>query len=218
MGRKVHPLGFRLGVIKTWTSRWYAEGEDYVQRLVEDKRIRDMIREDMGQAGIAEIEIERLPNQVIVIIHTAKPGIIIGRRGASVKQLRQDLEDGTGKRIKVEVQEVDRPDLSAYLVAENIASQLERRISHGRAMRRAVQQAMRAGAEGVMIACGGRLSGSEMARRETVNEGRIPRHTLRADIDFARAEALTTYGRIGVKVWIYKGEVIGQESQAEIPA
>jgi small subunit ribosomal protein S3 len=218
LGRKVHPLGFRLGVIKTWKSRWYAEGEDYVERLTEDKQIRDMIREDMGHAGIAEIEIERLPNQVIVIIHTAKPGIIIGRRGASVKQLRQDLEDDTGKRIKVEVQEVDRPDLSAPLVAENIASQLERRISHGRAMRRAVQQAMRAGAEGVMIACGGRLSGSEMARRETVNEGRIPRHTLRADIDFARAEALTTYGRIGVKVWIYKGEVIGQEPQAEIPA
>ena len=218
MGRKVHPLGFRLGVIKTWKSRWYAEGEDYVDRLTEDKEIRDMIRKDMGHAGIAEIEIERLPNQVIVIIHTAKPGIIIGRRGVSVKQLRQDLEDETGKRIKVEVQEVDRPDLSAPLVAENIASQLERRISHGRAMRRAVQQAMRAGAEGVMIACGGRLSGSEMARRETINEGRIPRHTLRADIDFARAEALTTYGRIGVKVWIYKGEVIGPEAQAEITA
>jgi small subunit ribosomal protein S3 len=218
LGRKVHPLGFRLGVIKTWKSRWYAEGEDYVKRLGEDKRIRDMIREDMGHAGIAEIEIERLPNQVIVIIHTAKPGIIIGRRGATVKQLRQDLEDETGKRIKVEVQEVDRPDLDAYLVAENIVSQLERRISHGRAMRRAVQQAMRAGAEGVMIACGGRLSGAEMARRETVNEGRIPRHTLRADIDFARAEALTTYGRIGVKVWIYKGEVIGQEEPAEVPA
>lgn len=218
MGRKVHPLGFRLGVIKTWKSRWYAEGEDYVDRLTEDKEIRDMIRKDMGHAGIAEIEIERLPNQVIVIIHTAKPGIIIGRRGVSVKQLRQDLEDETGKRIKVEVQEVDRPDLSAPLVAENIASQLERRISHGRAMRRAVQQAMRAGAEGVMIACGGRLSGSEMGRRETINEGRIPRHTLRADIDFARAEALTTYGLIGVKVWIYKGEVIGQEAQAEITA
>jgi len=216
LGRKVHPLGFRLGVIKTWKSRWYAEGEDYVERLGEDKHIRDMIREQAGHAGIAEIEIERLPNQVIVIIHTAKPGIIIGRRGASVKQLRQNLEDKTGKRIKVEVQEVDRPDLNAYLVAENITSQLERRISHGRAMRRAVQQAMRAGAEGVMIACGGRLSGAEMARRETVNEGRIPRHTLRADIDFARAEALTTYGRIGVKVWIYKGEVIGQEEQ-EVP-
>jgi small subunit ribosomal protein S3 len=202
-------------VIKTWSSRWYAEGEEYVERIGEDKRIRDMIRERMGHAGIAEIEIERLPNQVIVFIHTAKPGIVIGRRGATVKQLRQDLEEETGKRIKVEVQEVARTDLNAYLVAENIASQLERRISHGRAMRRAVQQAMRAGAEGVMIAVGGRLSGAEMARRETVNEGRIPRHTLRADIDFARAEALTTYGRIGVKVWIYKGEVIGQEERAE---
>jgi small subunit ribosomal protein S3 len=215
LGRKVHPLGFRLGIIKTWRSRWYAEGEDYVTRLGEDKQIRDNIREQVGHAGISEIEIERLPNQVIVIIHTAKPGIIIGRRGAAVKELRQTLEGQTGKRIKIEVQEIDKPDLSAYLVAENIAGQLQRRISHGRAMRRAVQQAMRAGAKGVMIMCGGRLSGAEMARRESVSEGRIPRHTLRADIDFARAEALTTYGRIGVKVWIYKGEVIGRGEQAE---
>lgn len=215
MGRKVHPLGFRLGVIKTWRSRWYAEGEDFVTRLGEDKMIRDSIREQVGHAGISEIEIERLPNQVIVIIHTAKPGIIIGRRGAAVKDLRQDLETKTGKRIKIEVQELEKPDLSAYLVAENIAGQLQRRISHGRAMRRAVQQAMRSGAEGVMIMCGGRLSGAEMARRESVSEGRIPRHTLRADIDFARSEALTTYGRIGVKVWIYKGEVLGLGEQAE---
>jgi small subunit ribosomal protein S3 len=218
LGRKVHPLGFRLGVIKTWRSRWYAEGEDFVTRLGEDKQIRDTIREKVGHAGISQIEIERLPNQVIVIIHTAKPGIIIGRRGAAVKELRQDLETQTGKRIKIEVQEIDKPDLSAYLVAENIAGQLQRRISHGRAMRRAVQQAMRAGAKGVMIQCGGRLSGAEMARREGVSEGRIPRHTLRADIDFARAEALTTYGRIGVKVWIYKGEVIGQGERAEAQA
>jgi small subunit ribosomal protein S3 len=215
LGRKVHPLGFRLGVIKTWRSRWYAEGEDFVTRLGEDKMIRDSIREQVGHAGISEIEIERLPNQVIVIIHTAKPGIIIGRRGAAVKDLRQDLEAKTGKRIKIEVQELEKPDLSAYLVAENIAGQLQRRISHGRAMRRAIQQAMRSGAEGVMIMCGGRLSGAEMARRESVSEGRIPRHTLRADIDFARAEALTTYGRIGVKVWIYKGEVLGLGEQAE---
>jgi len=215
LGRKVHPLGFRLGVIKTWRSRWYAEGEDFVTRLGEDKKIRDFIRAQVGHAGISEIEIERLPNQVIVIIHTAKPGIIIGRRGTAVKELRQDLEAGTGKRIKIEVQEIEKPDLSAYLVAENIAGQLQRRISHGRAMRRAVQQAMRSGAEGVMIMCGGRLSGAEMARRESVSEGRIPRHTLRADIDFARAEALTTYGRIGVKVWIYKGEVLGLGERAE---
>lgn len=210
MGRKVHPLGFRLGVIKTWQSRWYAEGEEYADLLAEDMRIRQIIREQVGHAGIADIEIERLPNQVIVLIHTAKPGIIIGRRGTAVKDLRQSLEDLTGKKIKIEVQEVEKPDLSARLVAENIADQLERRVSHGRALRRAVQQAMRGGAQGVMISCGGRLSGAEMARSETVGEGRIPRHTLRADIDFARAEALTTYGRIGVKVWIYKGEVLGQ--------
>jgi len=214
LGRKVHPLGFRLGIIKTWQSRWFAEGEDYADLLGEDLAIRKLIREKAGHAGIDRTEIERLLNQVIVIIHTAKPGIIIGRRGAAVKDLRQDLEALTGKRIKIDVQEVEKPDLCARLVAENIASQLERRISHGRAMRRAVQQAMRAGAEGIMITCGGRLSGSEMARRENVNEGRIPRHTLRADIDFARSEALTTYGRIGVKVWVYKGEVLGAEQEA----
>ncbi len=209
MGRKVHPLGFRLGVIKTWKSRWYAEGEEYAELLGEDLEIRNIIRREVGHAGIADIEIERLPNQVIVMIHTARPGIIIGRRGAAVKDLRRQLEEATGKKFKIEVQEVEKPDLSAYLVAENIAAQLERRISHGRAMRRAVQQAMRAGAKGVMITCAGRLAGAEMARKETVSEGRIPRHTLRADIDFARAEALTTYGRIGVKVWIYKGDVMG---------
>ena len=216
MGRKVHPLGFRLGIIKTWKSRWYAEGEDYADLLGEDMAIRALIREQAGRAGIDQIEIERLPNQVIVIIHTAKPGIIIGRRGSAVKELRQALESLTGKRLKIDVQEVEKPDLSARLVAENIVSQLERRISHGRAMRRAVQQAMRSGAEGVMIACGGRLSGAEMARKESVSEGRIPRHTLRADIDFARSEALTTYGRIGVKVWIYKGEVLGVEQETSL--
>jgi small subunit ribosomal protein S3 len=203
-------------VIKTWKSRWYAEGEDFVRRLGEDLHIRNMIKELVGHAGVADIEIERLPNQVIVIIHTARPGIIIGRRGSAVKELRQSLEEVTGKRIKIDVQEVKKTDLCAPLVAENIVDQLERRISHGRAMRRAVQQAMRSGAKGVMIICGGRLSGAEMARSESVSEGRIPRHTLRADIDFARAEALTTYGRIGVKVWIYKGEVLGPEHEIEI--
>lgn len=216
MGRKVHPFGFRLGIIKTWQSRWFAEGEEYADLLGEDLAIRELIRKKSGQAGINIIEIERLPNQVIVIIHTAKPGIIIGRRGSAVKELRQDLEALTGKRLKIDVQEVEKPDLCARLVAENIASQLERRISHGRAMRRAVQQAMRGGAQGVMITCGGRLSGSEMARRESVSEGRIPRHTLRADIDFARFEALTTYGRIGVKVWIYKGEILGAEQEMSV--
>jgi small subunit ribosomal protein S3 len=212
LGRKVHPYGFRIGIIKDWKSRWYAENEEYADLIGEDKMVRDLIREQMGHSGIAEVEIERLPNLVNTIIHTAKPGVIIGRRGAAVKELREDLETMTGKKFKIDVQEIEKPDLSAYLVAENIAQQLERRVSHSRAMRRAVQNAMRSGAQGIKILCGGRLSGAEMARREHMSEGRIPRHTLRADIDFARAEALTTYGRIGVKVWIFKGEVLGQET------
>lgn len=211
MGRKVHPLGFRLGIIKDWRSRWYADGEKYAELLNEDRMIRKLVAERVGHSGLADVEIERLPNQVIIFIHTAKPGVIIGRRGTTVKDLRQDLENLTGKKLKIEVQEVEKPDLSARLVADNIVEQLERRIAHGRAMRKAVQNAMRAGAKGVKIICGGRLSGAEMARREHVSEGRIPRHTLRADIDFARAEALTTYGRIGVKVWIFKGEVLSRE-------
>ena len=212
MGRKVHPYGFRIGIIKDWKSRWYAENAEYADLIGEDKWIRELIRERMGHAGISDIEIERLPNLVNTIIHTAKPGVIIGRRGAAVKELRENLEAITGKKFKIDVQEIDKPDLNAYLVAENIAQQLERRVSHNRAMRRAVQNAMRSGAQGIKIMCGGRLSGAEMARREHMSEGRIPRHTLRADIDFARAEALTTYGRIGVKVWIFKGEVLGQET------
>jgi small subunit ribosomal protein S3 len=212
LGRKVHPYGFRIGIIKDWKSRWYAEHAEYADLIGEDKMIRELIRERMGHSGISEVEIERLPNLVNAVIHTAKPGVIIGRRGAAVKELREDLEARTDKKFKIDVQEVEKPDLSAYLVAENIAQQLERRVSHSRAMRRAVQNAMRSGAQGIKILCGGRLSGAEMARRENMSEGRIPRHTLRADIDFARAEALTTYGRIGVKVWIFKGEVLRQET------
>ena len=211
MGRKVHPFGFRIGIIKQWKSRWYAEGETYANLVGEDMQIRRIIREHMGNSGIAEIEIERLPNQVIATIHTAKPGMIIGRRGEAVTDLRKKLEDMTGKKFKIEVSEIEKPDLNAFLVAENITQQLEHRVSHSRAMRRAVQNAMRAGAQGIKIVCGGRLSGAEMARSEEMSEGRIPRHMLRADIDFARAEALTTYGRIGVKVWIFKGEVLGGE-------
>jgi len=213
LGRKVHPTGFRLGIIRDWDARWYAEGEAYADLLHEDIAIRRLIRREMGRAGISRIEIERFPKQVSIVIHTAKPGIIIGRRGASVKQLRRDLEEMTGKRIRVDVSEIEQPDLDAYLVAENIATQLEHRISHNRAMRRAVRQAMRLGAEGVKIVCKGRLSGAEMARREWVHEGRVPLHTLRADIDYGLAEALTTYGRIGVKVWIYKGEILPEKSE-----
>lgn len=214
MGRKVHPIGFRLKIIKDWDARWYAEGREYAELLHEDFKIRDLIRRENPQAGIAKIDIERFPNQLQVTLWTAKPGIVIGRKGQAVKQLRERLEALTGKKVKVEVEEIDNPDINAYLVAENIASQIERRVSHSRAMKRAVQQAMRAGAKGIKIVASGRLAGSEMARRETVMEGRVPRSTLRADIDFARAEALTTYGRIGIKVWIYKGDV-QPESQTQ---
>jgi small subunit ribosomal protein S3 len=214
LGRKVHPLGFRLGIIKDWQARWFATGEEYADLLQEDLKIRQVIRDEMGQAGISKIEIERFPKRVSLTIWTAKPGIIIGRKGANVRALRQHLEELSNKKVRIDVQEVERPELDAYLVAENIASQLQRRISHSRAMKRAVTQAVRMGAEGVKIGCSGRLSGAEMARREWVMEGRVPRNTLRADIDFGFAEALTTYGRIGIKVWIYKGEVLPEVAEA----
>jgi small subunit ribosomal protein S3 len=208
LGRKVHPYGFRIGVIRDWKSHWYAEGEEYADLLHEDIKIRGYIRDTMGRAGISRIEIERSPHQVAITIWTARPGIIIGRKGASVKGLRDDLKKMTGKTVSVDVQEVEQPDLDARLAAENIASQLERRISHNRAMKRAIQAAMRAGAHGAKVVCKGRLYGAEMARSREMREGRVPRQTLRADIDYAQVEAHTTYGRIGVKVWIYKGEVL----------
>ncbi len=211
MGRKVHPTGMRLKIIKDWNARWYAEGGRYAELLHEDLAIRDLIRKEHANAGISEIEIERFPNQVQVTLHTARPGIVIGRKGVTVKELRSNLENLTGKKVRVEVEEVENPDINATLVAQNVASQLERRISHSRAMKRAAQQAMRAGAEGIKIMASGRLSGSEMARRDWVREGRVPLQTLRADIDYGTAEARTTFGRIGVKVWIYKGEVLGDE-------
>jgi small subunit ribosomal protein S3 len=214
LGRKVHPLGFRLGIIKDWQARWFATGKEYADLLQEDLDIRQLIRDSMGEAGISKIEIERFPKQVSITIWTAKPGIIIGRKGANVRALRQDLEELSKKRVRIDVQEVERPELDAYLLSENIASQLERRISHSRAMRRAASQAMRMGAEGVKIICSGRLAGAEMARREWVMEGRVPRNTLRADIDYGFAEALTTYGRIGIKVWIYKGEILPEVAEA----
>jgi small subunit ribosomal protein S3 len=218
LGRKVHPYGFRLKIIRDWQARWYAKkGPQYADQLIEDFKLRAFLQKEVGRAGISKVDIERFPNQVIITIHTAKPGIIIGRKGAAVKLLREQLEKLSGKKVKLEVEEVDKPDMEAALVADNIAQQLERRISHSRAMKRAIQQAMRLGAEGIKIICSGRLAGSEMARRETLMEGRVPRSTLRADIDFARAEALTTYGRIGVKVWIYKGEVL-PEAKTEEPA
>lgn len=210
MGRKVHPVGFRLKSIRDWNTRWYAEGERYRDLLLEDFEIRRRINSELPQAGISSIEIERFPNQVQVTVWTAKPGIVIGRKGATVKALRAMLRDLTDKSVKLEVEEISDPDLDARLIAENIASQLERRISHGRAMKRAVGQAMRQGAEGVRIEAAGRLGGSEMARTEKVWDGRVPRNTIRADMDFGTAEATTTFGKIGVKVWVYKGEVLPQ--------
>ncbi|MDX1664279.1 MAG: 30S ribosomal protein S3 [Candidatus Promineifilaceae bacterium] len=210
MGRKVHPTGFRLKTIKEWNTRWYAEGERYRDMLLEDFDVRRLIRGELSHAGISRIEIERFPNQVQITIWTSKPGIVIGRKGTTVKALRAKLRDLTEKSVKVEVEEITDPDLDARLVAENIAGQLERRISHGRAMKRAVGQAMRQGADGIRIEASGRLGGSEMGRTEKVWDGQVPRNTIRADIDYGQAEADTTFGKIGVKVWVYKGEVLPQ--------
>ena len=208
MGRKVHPIGFRLKINKTWEGRWYAEGENYVNNLHQDIKLRELIRKEAPRAGVSLIEIERFPGKVKIIVHTAKPGILIGRKGENVKRMRAKLEAEAGKKIDLEIKEIKDPDTDARLVAENIAQQLERRISYQRAMKRAIQQAMRSGAEGIRVEVSGRLSGAEMARSINMREGRVPRQTLRADIDYAVSEALTTYGRIGVKVWIYKGEVL----------
>jgi len=217
MGRKVHPFGFRLGYIKDWRSKWYAsDRKAYTDQLAEDRKVRKLIAKEVGHAGISDIRIERFPKQVTIYIHTAKPGIIIGRKGASVNQLRKHLEDLTQKKIKLEVLEVDKPESDAVLVAESIANQLEKRISHKRAMKQAMTRAMRGGAQGIKITAGGRLAGSEMARRELVKDGRVPLNTMRADIDFARREANTTYGKIGIKVWIYRGEVMPEERAKQI--
>ncbi len=215
MGRKVHPEGFRLGIIKEHKSRWYADGETYMDQVSEDREIRQTVRTDLPRAGISSINIERQPNQVHLIIDTARPGVIIGRKGVSVNALRTKLQDMTGKKVKIDVREIARPELDARLVAESVAEQLERRISWKRAMRQSVQKTMRAGGEGIMITVGGRLGGSEMGRVDSVREGQIPRHTLRADIDYGTARANTTFGVIGVKVWIYHGEVMpGEEYHA----
>jgi small subunit ribosomal protein S3 len=216
MGRKVHPIGFRLKINKTWEGRWYAEGDDYVNQLHQDFKLRDLVRGEAPRAGVSRIEIERFPGKVKVVVHTAKPGILIGRKGENVKKVRASLEELVGKKIDLEIKEIKDPDLDAYLVANNISEQLERRISYQRGMKRAIQQAMRQGAEGIRVEVSGRLSGAEMARTVNMREGRVPRQTLRADIDYAQTEANTTYGRIGVKVWIYRGEYVPEmEEKAE---
>lgn len=209
MGRKVHPYGFRIGIVNDWRARWFADKDkNYREQLLEDLRIRKLIGAQLKSAAVANVEIERFPNQISVAIHTARPGIVIGRKGAIVNALRQQLEDLTGKHVRLDVQEIRDPDLQAVLVAQGIADQLERRVSSRRAVRQAMQRSTRAGAEGVMVRVAGRLSGADMGRTETMREGRIPRNTLRAMIDYGQAEALTTFGIIGIKVWIYKGELM----------
>ncbi len=207
MGQKVHPKGFRLGIIKTWDSKWFSK-KDYAKLAIEDRRIRDLIKNRLYHAGISRIEIERAGNKVKVIIHTARPGIVIGKKGVEIESLRSDLEKRFNREFVVDIREVRRPELDATLVAENIALQLVRRVAFRRAMKRAVAAALKAGAKGIKVACAGRLGGAEMARREWYREGRVPLHTLRADIDYGTAIAKTTYGVIGIKVWIFKGEVL----------
>jgi small subunit ribosomal protein S3 len=208
LGHKVHPNAFRLGVFRPWEANWFANPKDYRKMLHEDLEMRRVILARLRNAGIAKIETERSSNaQLTVTIHTAKPGIVIGKGGSSVDQLREDLEKRFGNRVRISIQEIKQPELDAQLVAENIASQIERRISYKRAMKQAILRTMRSGAKGVRIYCGGRLRGAEMARREWDREGRVPLHTLRADIDFGRATAKTTFGAIGCKVWIYKDQI-----------
>lgn len=215
MGQKVHPYGFRLGVIKDWKGRWYANKKEYSDLLHEDLLIRHYLKEKFFTAGVSEIETERAANRVRVTIHTARPGMVIGRGGQEVDRVRRELEAITGKQVQINIVEVKVPELDAQLVAENIAFQLQRRVSFRRAMRQAQQRAMRMGALGIKIRVSGRLGGAEIARTEWTPEGSIPLHTLRADIDYGFAEAKTTYGQIGVKVWIYKGEVLPQEQEKE---
>jgi len=207
MGQKTHPIGFRLGIVKDWKSRWYAE-RSFPQLLREDETIRLYLHRRLAHAAVSEVEIERKPSKIVVTIHTARPGVVIGKRGAEVDKLRDELKMLTNAEISVNVEEIKRPEIDARLVAENVAHQLRQRISFRRAMKRAVQSAMRSGAEGIKIQCAGRLGGAEIARTEGYNEGRVPLHTLRADIDYCQLTAKTTYGTIGVKCWIFKGEVI----------
>ena len=212
MGRKVHPIGFRLSYIKDWQSKWFAEGEEYTRQLHEDIELRKLISRELQSAGVSRIEIERSANKIEISVYTAKPGIVIGKRGTNVDTLKSALERKTGKKIKLNIKEIHQPELDAQLVAESIGEQITRRVSYKRAMKQAVQRAMRLGALGVKVRCSGRLGGAEMARVHEEAEGRVPRHTLRADIDYAQVHAHTTYGRIGVKVWIYKGDVFPNQA------
>jgi len=206
LGQKTHPVGNRLGITRTWDSRWYLK-KGYADQLIEDINIRKMIKAKLYHAGVARIEIERMGQKIRIIIHTARPGIIIGKKGAEVEKMRKELEGLTGREAAIDIKEIRKPELDAQLVAENIGLQLEKRVAFRRAMKKAVASAQRFGALGIKVACAGRLAGAEIARSEWYREGRVPLHTFRADIDFGFAEARTTYGKIGVKVWIYNGDV-----------
>jgi len=215
VGQKVHPTGFRLGIIKDWQGRWYAHRKDYTGLLHEDLKVRDLIMKRLFDAGVSKVEIERSANQMTVIISAAKPGIVIGKSGAKVEELRKRLEEVTGKKVRVTIQEIRQPELDATLVARSVAEQLERRVAFRRAMKQAVLRATRLGAKGIRVQVAGRLGGAEMSRTEWEREGRVPLHTLRADIDFGQAEAHTTFGVIGVKTWIYKGDVLPGQTAPE---
>lgn len=214
MGQKVNPIGLRIGIIRDWESRWYAE-KDYADLLHEDLKIREYLTKRLSDAAVSRIEIERAANRVNIIIHTAKPGMVIGKGGSEVEALRKALNELTGKRVHINIVEIKKPDLEAKLVAENIARQIENRVSFRRAQKQAIQRTMRAGAKGIKTMVSGRLGGADIARSEHYSEGTVPLHTLRADIDYATAEADTTYGKIGVKVWIYRGEVLPTKKKTE---
>ncbi len=214
MGQKVHPIGFRIGIIKDWEGRWFARKKEYAGLILEDQKIRKYVKKRLFASGIAKVEIERAANRVKVTIHTARPGMVIGRQGTEVEVIRKEIEKFSGKQVQLNIAEVKSPELNAQLVAENIAFQLERRTSFRRAMKQAIVRSMKFGALGVKVACSGRLMGAEIARTEGYSEGKVPLHTLRADIDYGFAEANTTYGNIGVKVWIYKGEVLQTKKKA----
>ena len=217
MGQKVHPTGIRLGITKKHTSIWYAEGRDYADNLLVDLRVREFVKKKLAAASVSRVEIERPAKTAKVTVYTARPGIVIGKKGEDVEKLRNTLTQQMGVPVQVNIEEIRKPDLDAQLVADGVASQLERRVMFRRAMKRAVQNAMRQGAEGIKIQVGGRLGGAEIARSEWYREGRVPLHTLRADIDYATAEAATTYGIIGIKVWIFKGEILDLD-EAIVPS
>jgi small subunit ribosomal protein S3 len=217
MGQKVNPIALRLGINKTWDSRWYADKE-YADKLHEDLRVRNYLKKKLDSAGISRIVIERPDKKAHISIHTARPGVVIGKKGADIEKMKKDLEQFTGSEVQLNIVEVRKPELDATLIAEGIAQQLQRRVAFRRAMKRAVQSAIRLGAQGIRINCAGRLGGAEIARTEWYREGRVPLHTLRADVDYGVAQAATTYGIIGIKVWVFNGEILSEEEQQQQPA